>query len=482
MKKITLGFDATILANAAHKNAGRSGIYFTAYNIAKILHKNKNVNLLFYCDRRAVNSLHYAINTCLTEFKDVPVLFFETHKTWFDKQIAYMYQLKTFAKTSNCKGLAVLFHYIGLFEKILFFVPNLFLQKKNSNRFIDCVVSIKNISKESGHKIMAFVFHYIALLLKVICFVPGIIASLFTKHKKNPDVFFSPCFVVPDSIACNKKIKKFTLIHDVIPFILPEYFESAKKNSNGEYWLERLVRHMSTNNTDKYFANSLCTKNDFLKLVPSLNKNQITVTYLACAESFHPCSHQETLKALQKYKLPTNKKYVFSLCSLEPRKNLIRAVKTFIKFIEKNKIDDMVFVLGGGHWDEFIGKIESEIKNLGKYKNKIIRAGYIEDLAPLYSGAAWFVYTSQYEGFGLPTLEAMACGCPVITSNNSCLPEVVGDTAIKIDYDSDAQHIAAYEKYYFNEKYRKKMADAGLKRSKQFSWDKTVKQMLEDME
>ena len=173
---------------------------------------------------------------------------------------------------------------------------------------------------------------------------------------------------------------------------------------------------------------------------------------------------------------------MFSLCSLEPRKNLIRSVRTFIEFIKKNNIDDMVFILGGGHWDQFIGKLESEIKDLGKYKDKIIRAGYIddEDLAPLYSGAMFFVYTSQYEGFGLPPLEAMACGTPVITSNNSSLPEVVGDSALTIDWDSDEQHIAAYEKYYFDEDFRQKMAQLGQKHAKQFSWEKTVQIMIKE--
>ncbi|MFQ6704222.1 MAG: glycosyltransferase family 4 protein, partial [Alphaproteobacteria bacterium] len=186
---------------------------------------------------------------------------------------------------------------------------------------------------------------------------------------------------------------------------------------------------------------------------------------------------------LKKYNIPTDKKYVFSLCTLEPRKNLIRAVKTFIEFIKKNKIDDMVFVLGGAHWDKFIIKLEKEIQDFGNYKDKIIRAGYIddEDLAALYSSAEWFVYTSQYEGFGLPPLEAMKCGCPVITSNNSSLPEVVGDAGIMIDWDSDEQHIAAYEKYYFDKKYRDSMAKKGLERSKQFSWDKTVDIIINDI-
>ena len=104
-----------------------------------------------------------------------------------------------------------------------------------------------------------------------------------------------------------------------------------------------------------------------------------------------------------------------------------------MQFVEKHQINDLVFVLGGGHYNEFIDKLNAM---LGKIpEGLVIKAGYIddEDLAPLYSGAEWFVYTSQYEGFGLPPLEAMQCGCPVITSNNSSLPEVVGDAGIMID-------------------------------------------------
>ena len=96
----------------------------------------------------------------------------------------------------------------------------------------------------------------------------------------------------------------------------------------------------------------------------------------------------------------------------------------------------------------------------------------------MYSGAEFFVYTSQYEGFGLPPLEAMQCGCPVITSNNSSLPEVIGDAGIMIDWDNDEQHIAAYEKYYMDEKYRDKMAKAGLEHAKQFSWEKTIETVI----
>ena len=93
----------------------------------------------------------------------------------------------------------------------------------------------------------------------------------------------------------------------------------------------------------------------------------------------------------------------------------------------------MVFVLGGSAWDDFLPLGEAELEKIPD--NQIIRAGYVadEDLTSLYSGVEQFVYTSMYEGFVLLPLEAMQCGCPVITSNNSSLPGVVGEGRIKID-------------------------------------------------
>ncbi len=431
MKK-TLLFDATILVNIAHKNAGRSGIFFTAYNIAREFNNSDKINLMFYCGPDNYPQLKYAIKKFMPEFKNVHI-----------------------------------------------YSPGI---KNYYDRVIDFVGALKNYSKQEHHNMIATILHWYALFLKILFFIPRKIVKV--KYiPMNVDFFFSLCHRIPTEFSNKGTIKRYTLIHDVIPFLLPEYFEKAFKDSKGQYWLEVLVNYMKTHKNDKYFANSICTKNDFLNLIPALKPEQITVSLLACADYFRPCTKEQTLASLKKYNLPTNKKYVFSLCSLEPRKNLIRAVKTFIDFIKKNKIDDMVFIMGGGHWEEFIEIVKSEIKDLGKYQDKIIRAGYIddEDLAPLYSGAEWFVYTSHYEGFGLPVLEAMACGTPVITSNNSSLPEVVGNTAIKIDWDSDKQHVAAYEKYYFDKKYRDKMAAAGLERAKEFSWKKTVDIMISEM-
>ena len=284
------------------------------------------------------------------------------------------------------------------------------------------------------------------------------------------DVFISPLRIVSKRV---KARQKYIILYDAIPLLFPQYYPEMQLK---KYWYYDLVQYIKSKPGCKYFAISENTKSDFIKLL-NVNHNDITVIPLAANNNFYQEKNKAKIKKVcEKYSIPTNKKYMFSLCTLEPRKNLIRAVKTFVEFIKRNKIDDMVFVLGGAHWDSFIGKLESEIKDFGKYKDKILRAGYVadEDLAALYSGAEWFIYTSQYEGFGLPPLEAMKCGTPVITSNNSSLPEVIKNAGQMIDWDNDEQHITAYEKYYFDKKHRDEMAQKGLEWSKQFSWQKTV--------
>ncbi|MBR2137400.1 MAG: glycosyltransferase family 4 protein [Alphaproteobacteria bacterium] len=296
--------------------------------------------------------------------------------------------------------------------------------------------------------------------------------SLYFEDIKDIDICFSSVFAIPEAIK-KTGISCFILIHDCLPLIFPQYFGDYSKN-----WFAKLFN--SLNNDDYCFSNSEHTKKDFLRLCPRLDANKIITIPLSTNLAYKP-NKILTATVRKKYNIPTDKKYLFSLCSLEPRKNLIRAVRTFIRFIEKNHIEDLVFVLGGGAWKGFIERFEKEVPDFEKYKDKIIRAGYVddEDMEVLYSNAEWFVYTSQYEGFGMPPLEAMACGTAVITSNNSSLPEVVGDAGIMINWDSDEEHIAAYEKYYFDKKFRDQMARKGLKRSKLFSWKRATDIMVE---
>ena len=274
-------------------------------------------------------------------------------------------------------------------------------------------------------------------------------------------------------------ISYFTILYDIIPLLYPDYFDSSTIKG---YMLPLID---SLNSCDYYFAISKNTRNDFLNICPQIDPERIKIIPLATNIRYNPNKDRtQLMKVYKKYNIPESKQYLFSLCSLEPRKNLICAVKNFITFIKKNNIDDLVYVLGGSCWQGFVERLEKEIPEYEVYKNKIIKAGYIadDDLEILYSNAKWFVYTSQYEGFGMPPLEAMSCGCPVITSNNSSLPEVVDDAGIMIDYDSDNQHIDAYERYYYNTEFREMMAQKGLERSTFFSWGKTAAVILNEME
>jgi glycosyltransferase involved in cell wall biosynthesis len=295
----------------------------------------------------------------------------------------------------------------------------------------------------------------------------------------NINAFFSPIFKVPDEVKKYPNVSCYTVIHDIIYLLFPEYFNDSHKQP----WVDDLIS--SINNMDYYFSNSDYTKKDFLKYFKNMNPQHVDTMLLSTNFDYNPIKDSDLLRQVrQKYNIPSDKKYLFSLCSLEPRKNLIRAVKCFIEFIKKHNINDLVYVLGGGSWNGFIEKLETEVPEYKFYADKIIRAGYVadSDLSTLYSNAEFFVYTSQYEGFGMPPLEAMSCGCPVITSNNSSLPEVVGDAAIMIDWDSDEQHISAYEKYYFDNAFRVAMAQKGLRRSKRFSWKKAVDVILNRMQ
>lgn len=295
---------------------------------------------------------------------------------------------------------------------------------------------------------------------------------------KKINAFFSPQHKIPDFIEERPDICKFLFIHDVMPLVIPGLEKDLEKGS----WIGEVIR--SINSTDYYFTNSECSKRDIINYVKEASSDHIKVIPLGVADNFHPCKDEAKILSIKKkYNIPRNKKYLFSLCALDNRKNLLMQVSAFFELIKVNKIHDLVYVLGGSGADDFLEKLKSTLtaKDFQKFKDKILKIGYVadKDLASLYSGAEWFTFTSKYEGFGLPVLEAMACGCPVITSNNSSLPEVIGDAGIMIDCSSKQKHIDAYKKYYFSETLRKKNSQKGLERARLFTWEKAVSSILD---
>ena len=294
--------------------------------------------------------------------------------------------------------------------------------------------------------------------------------------KISTDIYFSPAFAIPDIILHNSKIKSFNILYDCIPSLKNIPFFTQLEPG---HWFYHLIN--SLNKNIYYPCISKSTKMDFLKLyLNNFDKDKMFLLPISTSQIFIPNYNKITLNAiLKKYRvsLNTDDCYIFSFCSIDPRKNLIFTAKCFIKFLCKYKINNLFFLLGGGYYPEFINEFKKGTSNFENFNDKIIYLGYIddEDVNILYSNSLFFVYLSQYEGFGMPPLEAMQAGTPVICSNNSSLPEVVGDAAITITYNDEEACIKAFEDYYFNKSTRKKYIKKGIKRAKQFSWEKTGK-------
>ena len=264
----------------------------------------------------------------------------------------------------------------------------------------------------------------------------------------------------------------------MIPLIFPENFPDMQDEKSSIY-----KRFHSFDNDVFYFANSEYTKQDFVKHT-NISSENVAVIPLSTGIKYDVIRDKNQIDLVkEKYNIPKNKKYLFSLCTLEPRKNLVFAVKNFIEFIKRNNIDDFVFVLGGGHWKHFIEQLNDAIGDLDSFQDKIIKIGYVfdEDLAALYGGAEMFVFPSLYEGFGMPILEAMKCGCPVICSNVSSMPEVIGDCGIQINPTDDEELINAFKTMYFDGEQREKFINKGLDRAKSFTWEKSVDVIIEEI-
>jgi glycosyltransferase involved in cell wall biosynthesis len=194
------------------------------------------------------------------------------------------------------------------------------------------------------------------------------------------------------------------------------------------------------------------------------------VTHLAARDIFTPRGVDERNRVREKYGIPGE--FIFFVGSFEPRKNIGTLVRAYMNLPETVKNQYSLVLAGGKGW------LNTDIDVLIESQDsaRIRRIGYVDeqDLAALYSAASVFVYPSYYEGFGLPILEAMSCGAPVITSNTSSMPEVGGVAALYFD-PSDVQQLSALLlELTGNENLCKELSRKGLERAGQFSWDKTA--------
>ncbi|MDD5491404.1 MAG: glycosyltransferase family 1 protein, partial [bacterium] len=195
---------------------------------------------------------------------------------------------------------------------------------------------------------------------------------------------------------------------------------------------------------------------------------KIIVTYEGVSEKYRIIQDKaEINKVLQRYNIQTH--YILFVGTMDPRKNLIRLIQAFRKVKEEQ--NDLKLVIVGNRGELYSEELQEQVAT-----GDIILTGYVpeEELVYLYNGASIFAFPSLYEGFGLPILEAMACGAPVITSNVYSMPEVAGEAASLIDPENAKEIAAAIGRLINDQEFRKGLVAKGLARARQFTWEKTA--------
>jgi glycosyltransferase involved in cell wall biosynthesis len=289
------------------------------------------------------------------------------------------------------------------------------------------------------------------------------------------DLFFSPMYAPPYCVLRNPRIKKMLLIYDFIPLVLDDY--KFIKN----IWFRDILRSIRY---DIYlFAISKTTENDYNMLFKDKYKQlaPMEVTPIAVNTSFVPhADREEMTRVFEKYGIPNNKKYFFHISTLDARKNIKKAITIFAEVVRHYNIKDLLFVLGGNAGPKFLEKNDRYFKRHNINTENIIATGRIdsEDLPILYSAAEAFVFVSTYEGFGLPLLEAMKCGCPVVASDIPPLVEIANNSAIIVDPASDQQMFEAFSKLYFDANLRGYYKNAAIERADYYTWEKTASMMM----
>lgn len=274
------------------------------------------------------------------------------------------------------------------------------------------------------------------------------------------DIFHSSDWIQPKTSA-----KKVTTIHDLTVFKYPQvshpYIVATQKRRLN--WVKR--------ECDMVLADSESTKREIIDIL-HMGSEKIETVYPGLSEKFTPASGEKIARVKQKYGLYDE--YILAVGTIEPRKNLKGVAAAFERFLKHPLISSRkkpleLVIAGKFGWGE---KLTAN--------NYIKILGYVdgEDLPGLYSGAAMFLYPSFYEGFGFPVLEAMACGCPVITSDRGSLEEISADCALLADPDAPEDIAMKMTQLYVDRKLRADLVEKGKKNAQKYSWEKTAGKVI----
>lgn len=277
------------------------------------------------------------------------------------------------------------------------------------------------------------------------------------------DLLHAPDFTLP---PIRRGTRTILTVHDLSFVHAPEAAAPRLRA-----YLNQVVPR-SVARADLILADSEATRQDLIELYKT-PPHRVRVLYSGVDMRFHPVDDEEKLHAVREHYGLGDRPFILSVGTVQPRKNYGRLVESLAAL---NNPDLLLVIAGGKGWldDPLYRQIEAL-----KVQDRVRFLGFVpdEDLPALYSAARAFAFPSLYEGFGLPVLEAMACGTPVVTSEISSLPEVAGDAALLVDpYDLDAL-IDALHKMLDDESLRSTLIDKGFSQARSFSWDRAASQL-----
>jgi glycosyltransferase involved in cell wall biosynthesis len=279
------------------------------------------------------------------------------------------------------------------------------------------------------------------------------------------DVLHSPFFNAPQEHHGALVVT----IHDVSFLLQPQFHTEANRLHCLQGTLKAALY------ADRIIAVSQQTKKDLMGYF-SIPEERIRVVHEAPRKVYAPERNVEVIRvALERLGISHN--FILFVGSLEPRKNLKTLLQAFASYVTQHAGEEWLVVAGGKGWlNDDLSQVAADLG----IAERVQFLGYVQeaDLRVLYSAAKLFVYPSIYEGFGLPPLEAMACGAPVITSTTSALPEVVGDAALLIDPHNSEALCQAMQRVLRDADLRVRMRQQSLARAKLFSWERAAEETL----
>ncbi|MFZ5366037.1 MAG: glycosyltransferase family 4 protein [Patescibacteria group bacterium] len=287
-------------------------------------------------------------------------------------------------------------------------------------------------------------------------------------HYPHFDLFFL-------TLPWRKPIKTIVTIHDVIPLVFPKHYPSGIRGK-----IKFLIQKSSLKSASAVITDSQNSKRDIVEYL-GFPEEKIYVVSLAPSGVFKPEKSTSLLHRIKvKYKLP--EEFILYVGDVNWNKNIPGLLRAFYKLKTPSQKLKLVFV-GKAFLDESLPEVCEilQLIKVLKLEDRVIRLGWIpeEDLVKIYNLAQVYCQPSFYEGFGLPVLEAMACGCPVVASKTSSLPEICGEGALMVNPNKTEKMVEALERAIVNTKARDALIRKGFEQVKKFSWEKTAKETMD---